>query len=642
MSQVSPYGSWKSPITSELITKDSISLIELAVDGQDIYWVESRPSEAGRYVIMRREPNGKISECIPPGYSARTTVHEYGGGAFTVSNGVIYFSNFKEQRLYCKSVDGKPQVLTPGEGYRYADLVMDKKRNRLICIREDHTGKGEAVNTIVSVGLSGGDNGKILIEGNNFYASARLNPAGTKLAYLTWNHPNMPWDGCELWVADISPDGTLGSNRYLVAGSATESIFQPEWSPDNVLHFVAETSGWWNLYRWQNDEVESIHPMEAEFGEPQWLFGMTTYDFVSPTKILCCYSQNGTWHLSWLETSTGKLTSITTPFTDFSSIRAGNGFAVFIAGSPILPAAITRLDIETGKIESLKQSFDATVDASYISIPQPINFSTTEGKEAHANYYPPKNADFAAPKGELPPLIVISHGGPTSASGTILRYNIQYWTSRGLALLDVNYGGSSGYGREYRQRLNGNWGVVDVDDCCNGALYLVKKGLADPNRLTIRGGSAGGYTTLACLTFRSEVFKAGASHYGLSELEAFIKETHKFESRYIVSLLGPYPERKDIYYERSPIHFTKNIACPLILFQGDEDKIVPPSQSELMFEAVRAKGLPTAYLLFKGEQHGFRKAENIRRSLEAELYFYSKIFDFMLADEIEPVKIENL
>ena len=641
MSQVSPYGSWKSPITSELITKDSISLIELAVDGQDIYWVESRPSEAGRYVIMRREPEGKITECIPSDYSARTTVHEYGGGAFTVSNGVIYFSNFKDQRLYRQSVGGKPEVITSGDGYRYADLIVDRKRNRLICIREDHTGKGEAVNTIVSVSLSDSGNGKILIEGNNFYASARLSPDGTKLAYLTWNHPNMPWDGCELWVADVSSDGTLGLNRHLIAGSATESIFQPEWSPDNVLHFVAETSGWWNLYRWQNDEVESIHPMEAEFGEPQWLFGMTTYDFVSPTKILCCYSQNGTWHLTWLETSTGKLTSITTPFTDFSSIRTGKGFGVFIAGSPILPAAITRLDIETGKIESLKQSFDATVDASYISIPQPINFSTTDGKEAHANYYPPINADFAAPKGELPPLVVISHGGPTSASGTILRYNIQYWTSRGFALLDVNYGGSTGYGREYRQRLNGSWGVVDVDDCCNGALYLVKKDLADPKRLTIRGGSAGGYTTLACLTFRSEVFKAGASHYGLSELEAFIKETHKFESRYMVSLLGPYPERKDIYYDRSPINFTKNIACPLILFQGDEDKIVPPSQSQLMFEAVRAKGLPTAYLLFKGEQHGFRKAENIRRSLEAELYFYSKIFGFTLSDEIEPVKIEN-
>jgi len=642
MSKVSPYGTWKSPITSDLITTDAISLVELAIDGEDIYWIESRPAEGGRYAIMLRDSHERITECIPSDYSARTTVHEYGGGAFTVSEGVIYFANFNDQHLYCQRIGGKPEVLTPGDGYRYADLVVDRKQNRLICIREDHTGIGEPINAIVSVSMNGHDNGTIIIGGNNFYASARLNPEGTKLAYLTWNHPNMPWDGCELWVADILPDGAPVSSRQRIAGSTTESIFQPEWSPENVLHFVAETSGWWNLYRLRNDLAEPIYPLNAEFGEPQWVFGMYTYDFVSPTKILCCYSQNGTWHLCWLETSNKKVIPIATSFTDFTSIRAGKGFAVFIAGSPIIPDGIIRLDVENGKMRSIKQSFEIKVDTSYISIPQPIHFPTTNGNEAHANYYPPVNTDFSAPKGELPPLIVISHGGPTAASGTILRYNIQYWTSRGFALLDVNYGGSTGYGREYRQRLNGNWGVVDVDDCCNGALYLVKKGLADPNRLAIRGGSAGGYTTLACLTFRNEVFKAGASYYGLSELELFIKETHKFESHYMDSLLGPYPEYKEIYFERSPINFTKNIACPLILFQGDEDKIVPFSQSQLMFEEVRAKGLPVAYLLFKGEQHGFRKAENIKRSLDAELYFYSKIFGFITADKIEPVEIENL
>jgi len=642
MRKVAPYGTWKSPITSDLITKGSISLIELTLDGQDIYWIESRPAEGGRYTIMRREPDGKVSECIPPDFSARTTVHEYGGGAFTVADGVIYFANFKDQHLYRQRIGGKPEILTPGNGYRYADLIVDRKQNRLICIREDHTGKGEATNTIATVSLDGGDNGRVLIEGNNFYASARLSPDGTKLAYLTWNHPNMPWDGCELWVADVLPDGLLGSDRFQVAGSPTESIFQPEWSPENVLHFVAETGGWWNLYRWRNDKVEAVYPMEAEFGEPQWVFGMFTYDFVSSTKILCCYSQNGTWHLNWLETSKKILTSIITPYTDFSCIRAAKGFAVFIAGSPTKPAAITRFDLETGNIETIKQSFEVTVNTSYFSVHRPINFPTTDGKEAYANYYPPINKDFVAPEKELPPLMVISHGGPTSASGTTLRYNIQYWTSRGFAILDVNYGGSTGYGREYRQRLNGNWGVVDVDDCCNGALYLVKIGLADPKRLAIRGGSAGGYTTLACLTFRKEVFKAGASYYGLSELELFVTETHKFESRYMVSLLGPYPERKDIYFERSPINFIKNIDCPLILFQGDEDKIVPSSQSQMLFEAMRDKGLPVAYLLFKGEEHGFRKAESIKRSLEAELYFYSKIFGFDPADPIVPVEIKNL
>ncbi len=641
MSKEATYGSWKSPITTELITGRAISLVELALDGQDIYWIESRPKEGGRYTLMRRTADGVMTECTPPEFYVRTTVHEYGGAAFTVAGGIIYFSNFKDQHLYRQQGGGAPQVLTPGDGYRYADLIVDRKRNRLICIREDHSGAGEAINTIVGVSLDGGDNGKVLMEGNNFYSAARLSPDGTKLAYLTWNHPNMPWDGCELWVAGVEAEGALLHPR-LVAGSQTESIFQPEWSPDGVLHFVSDKTGWWNLYRWKDNKIETLCPMQAEFGEPQWVFGMSTYDFLSPTKILCCYSQNGTWHLASLESSSGNLDRIETPYTELSDIRVGKGFSLFLAGSPTQPLSLVRMDTQTGNRIVIEQAFEVTVDPEYFSIPLPIDFSTTGAQQAHAIYYPPKNKDFHAPEGERPPLMVISHGGPTAASGTTLRYTIQYWSSRGFAVLDVNYGGSSGYGREYRQRLNGKWGVVDVDDCCNGALYLVEKGLVDPNRLAIRGGSAGGYTTLACLAFRNDVFKAGASHYGLSELEVFVTDTHKFESRYLYSLVGPYPERKDLYFERSPINFTQNLACPLILFQGDEDKVVPPSQSLMMFEAVRAKGLPVAYLVFKGEQHGFRKAENIKRSLEAELYFYSRIFGFDLAEPIEPVEIKNL
>ncbi len=650
MSKQAPYGSWKSPITTELITGGSISLVEICIDGDDIYWIESHPMERGRYTVMRRTPDGKITECTPPDFYARTTVHEYGGGAFTVADGVIYFSNFKDQHLYRQATGGKPEVLTPGDGYRYADLNVDKKRNRIICIREDHTRDGEAVNTMVSVSLNGNDNGKILVEGNNFYSSPRLSPDGMKLAYLTWNHPNMPWDGCELWVADIEPDGTL-RNARLVAGSVTESITQPEWSPDGVLYFVAEPNGWWNLHRWKDtpeatasasSKIESLHPMEAEFGELHWIFGMFTYAFISATEILCTYTQDGIWKLARLNIKTKSLDPIGTSFTDISDIRTGNGFAVFFAGSPTQPNSVIRMVTKTDKMESLRQSFEVTVDADYFSIPQSITFPTTSGLEAHGFFYPPQNKGFVGMPGERPPLMVISHGGPTSASGTTLRYGIQYWTSRGFAVLDVNYGGSTGYGREYRQRLIGNWGIVDVDDCCNGALYLVEKGLADRDRLAIRGGSAGGYTTLACLTFRPEVFKAGASHYGLSELEVFVKDTHKFESRYLYSLVGKYPEQKDLYFERSPINYLKNLSCPLILFQGSEDKVVPPNQAQLMFDAVRTKGLPVAYLLFEGEQHGFRKSENIKRSLEAELYFYSKIFGFQPADEIEPVKIENL
>jgi len=623
-----------------MITAKSISLMEIAISGEDIYWVESRPSESGRCAIMRRTADGNVTECTPPDFYVRSTVHEYGGGAFMVEDGVIYFSNFKDHHLYRQPLGGQPELLTPAEGYYYADLILDKQRKRIICIREDHTADGEAVNTIVSVSLSGDDE-RILVQGNNFYSSVRLSPDGNQLAYLTWNHPNMPWDGCELWLADVHADGTLHGSK-LIAGSVTESVFQPEWSPEGVLHFVGETTGWWNLYRWINGDVEALYPMEAEFGEPQWVFGMSTYGFVSPTKILCCYSQNSLWHLAYLDTSSKKLTHIGTPFTQIGDIRVGNGFAVFIAGSPTQPFTLVRMDTSTGKMESIKQAFEVTVDADYLSTATPITFPTTGGKEAYAIYYAPKNKDYAGLEGERPPLMVMSHGGPTSATVTALRYSLQYWTSRGFAVLDVNYGGSTGYGRMYRQRLNGNWGIVDVDDCCNGALYLVEKGLADPNRLAIRGGSAGGYTTLACLTFRNEVFKAGASYYGISDLEVLEVDTHKFESRYSHSLVGPYPERKDLYFDRSPIHFIQNLSCPIILFQGDEDKVVPPAQSQMMFEAVRDKELPVAYLLFEGEQHGFRKAENIKRSLEAEFYFYSKIFGFEPADKIEPVQIENL
>ena len=635
-----PYGSWKSPITADLITAKTIGFGQLCTDEDDIYWSESRPLEAGRTVLMRRAPDGTITECTPPDYYVRTRVHEYGGGAFTVHTGIIYFCNFKDQHLYRQSLDGTPDLLSPGDGYRYADLVVDEKRNRLICIREDHTGQGEGVNTIVSIDVNGNDNGTILVQGNNFYSSARLSPDGNKLAWLTWNHPNMPWDGIELWLADVKEDGTLQNAKHLI-GSATESIFQPEWSANGVLHFVAEDTGWWNLYRWQDGKAEALHPMEAEFALPQWVFGMSAYAFVSRNKIFCTYTQNGLWSLASIDTSTKKFTSIDSPYTAISDIHSGSGFVIFIAGSSTQPFSIVRMDAETMKMEIIKQAFEVIVDKEYLSQAKPISFTTTDNKTAHAIYYPPQNKDYTAPENDKPPLTVISHGGPTSAAGTTLKFGIQYWTSRGFAVLDVNYGGSTGYGREYRQRLNGNWGIVDLDDCCNSALHLVKEGLADPNRLAIRGGSAGGYTTLACLAFR-DVFKAGASHFGVSDLEALAKDTHKFESRYLDSLIGSYPERKDLYYERSPINFAHQINCPIILFQGDEDKIVPPNQSQMMFEAVRAREIPTAYILFQGEQHGFRKAESIKRALEGELYFYSKIFSFDLAEEVEPVDIENL
>jgi dipeptidyl aminopeptidase/acylaminoacyl peptidase len=622
------------------MTAKTTNFLEISTRGNEIYWIEVRPLEGGRYVIVRRAADGSISDCTPPGFNARTTVHEYGGGIFTVADGVIYFSNFKDRHLYRQPLGQMPEVLTPGDGYVYADLVVDAPRQRLICIREDHTGPGEAVNTIVSLSLAGGDNGQVLVQGNNFYSSPRLSPDGAKLAWLTWNHPNMPWDGTELWVAEVNPDGTLGQ-REQVAGGVAESIFQPEWSPEGVLHFISDRSNWWNLYRLTNGQPEPLYPLEAEFGEPQWVFGMSTYAFISSSEILCAYTRDGVYSLAKLDTISKTLTPIETPFTDLSGIHAGAGFGVFIGGSPKSPYTVTRLDLVSGQIEPVKPAFEVTLEPGYFSIPQSITFPTTGGNSAYGIYYPPQNRDFSAPEGEKPPLMVLSHGGPTGSSGSTLRYGIQYWTSRGFAVLDVNYGGSTGYGRAYRQWLNGQWGIVDVDDCCNGALYLVAQGLVDGKRLAIRGGSAGGFTTLAALAFK-QVFSAGASHFGVSDLEALAQDTHKFESRYLDNLVGPYPARQDVYYARSPIHFADQIACPLILFQGDEDQVVPPSQSQKMFEALRDKELPVAYVLFAGEQHGFRKAENIKRALEGELYFYSKIFGFGLADPIEPVQIENL
>jgi dipeptidyl aminopeptidase/acylaminoacyl peptidase len=638
--QVAPYGSWKSPITSDLIISATIGLGPVVLDGQDIYWVEMRPGEGGRNVIVRRTPDGQTSEITPSPFNARTRVHEYGGGTFVVADGTVYFSNFADQRLYRKSPSLEPQPLTPAADMRYADGVIDRQRGRLICVREDHTGAGEAVNTLVSIGLEGGESVQVLVSGNDFYSSPRLNPQGNQLCWISWNHPNMPWDGTELWVAEVKADGSLG-RREVVAGGVDESIFQPEWSPDGILHFVSDRSGWWNLYRWSAGSVEPLCQMAAEFGLPQWVFGMSTYGFESAGNIICTYTQQGKWYLARLDTTTQQLQIIDIPYTDITSLRANAGSAVFCAGSPAESTCIVQLDLTTTVLSVLRRSSEMAIDDGYISTPQAIEFPTENGQEAYAFFYPPQNRDYTAPAPELPPLLVKSHGGPTAAASRRLNLGIQYWTSRGFAVLDVNYGGSTGYGREYRQRLDNQWGIVDVDDCVNGAQYLVERGEVDGNRIAIAGGSAGGYTTLCALTFRNS-FKAGASYYGVSDLEALAQDTHKFESRYLDRLIGPYPKRRDLYQERSPIHFTERLNCPVIFFQGLEDKIVPPSQAQMMVEALKAKGLPVAYVPFEGEQHGFRRGENIKRALDGEFYFYSQVFGFDLADAVEPVPIENL
>ncbi|GHO85468.1 alpha/beta hydrolase family protein [Dictyobacter formicarum] len=641
--KIAPYGSWKSPVTTDLIVGETIRFGLTDLDGDDIYWIEGRPSENGRNVVVRRSPDGTLTDLVPQTFNARTRVHEYGGGDYVVSDGTLYFSNFADQRLYRVTPGSEPVAMTPAINRRYADMVVDRRRQRLICVCEDHTNvEREAVNMLVSVPLNGDANDglQILQAGNDFYAAPRLSPDGSQLSWLTWNHPNMPWDGCELWMADLGEHGFVDSARR-VAGGVEESIFQPSWSPDGVLYFVSDRTNWWNLYRVVDMQVEAVCPMQAEFGTPHWVFGQSTYSFVSADQIICWYGGPAGSSLAYLDTRSGTLTPISLPFTSVAGLRANAQYAFFLAASATSTGAIVRLNIATGQLDVLRRAQSAVVDTSYISDAQLIEFPTEHGLTAYANYYPPKNADFTAPEGELPPLLVISHGGPTSSASSTLKLNTQFWTSRGFAVVDVNYGGSSGYGRAYRDRLKGQWGVVDVDDCVNAAKYLVERGLVDGNRLTIQGGSAGGYTTLCALTFR-DTFKAGASHFGVSDLNVFVHDTHKFESHYLYGLIGPYPEKKDLYFERSAINYTDQLSCPVIFFQGLEDKIVPPSQAEMMVDALRAKKVPVAYLPFEGEQHGFRRAENIKRSLEAELYFYSKVFHFDLAEPIEPVEIENL
>jgi dipeptidyl aminopeptidase/acylaminoacyl peptidase len=643
--RVAPFGSWESPFPIELLTKGAITFGEITAAGGRRWWLEGRAEEAGRQVLVRHDPDGTLVRLTPDGFNARDRVHEYGGGAYLADGDLVVVSEFATGRLHRVVAPERLEPLTPdGRAWRFADLALDRERGRLLAVREDHepatlARHGEAENAIVAIDLASGEV-TVLAEGADFCSSPRLSPDGRRLAWLRWNHPNMPWDGTELVLADLDEAGCPVHER-VVAGSRTDWIAQPRWSPAGVLHFVAEPEGWMNIYRLGADErAERAHdPIEAEFAFPDWVFGFANYAIAADGTIAGVGRGGGRDRLYRIGPEGGAPREIPVEFTEISYVAIDATSVVFRAASPSRQWAVYELDLGGGEPRALRLAFDWTFDPADVSTSRLIEFPTTGGQTAFGLYYAPHSRTFRGPAGTLPPLLVTSHGGPTAEASTAFAVWYQIFTSRGFAILDVDYGGSTGYGKAYRKRLEGEWGVVDVDDCVNGAAWLVEQGLVDERQLAIRGGSASGYTTLAAITFRDR-FKAGASYFGIGDLETFDTQTHKFESKYTGSLVGPYPEARALYHDRSPLNFPDRISCPVLILQGAEDRIVPPAQAEQIVDALWERRIPHAYLLFPGEDHGFRAAANIIRSCEAELSFYGQVFGFTPADDIEPLALE--
>jgi dipeptidyl aminopeptidase/acylaminoacyl peptidase len=629
-----PSAVWPSPITAQQAAAGRLRLGDVQLSDGDAYWVEGRPLEHGRCVIVR-ERDGVTADLIDAPYSARSWVHEYGGAAMRADGGNVYFSNAVDGRIHVIPAGGWPQPLTPADvGLRYADFEVDAKRDRLICVVEDHRG-ASVVNDLRAVPLGGGD-AVTLVSGNDFYSTPRVSPDGASMLWLTWNFPNMPWDGCELWVARLDASG-MPRDARLVAGGHAESIFQPSWSPESVVHFTSDRTGWWNLYRWDGASVAGLAPMQAECGTAQWVFGLSTYAFCGGGRIVLWACRDGEWEFHALEGS-GVLTRLDVPYTDFALYVSAQGDDVlFHAGGTDRPKCVVRYDLAGSTHRIVRSDSDGvTIDESVLSKPRHVTFPGHGGDTAHAWYYPPRNDAVVAEPGRKPPLLLRAHGGPTSSTSFALDSTAQYWTSRGFAYLDVDYGGSTGYGRAYRDRLNEQWGVVDVGDCLAGARHLVATGDADPDRLFIHGGSAGGYVVLCAMTFH-DVFQAGASLFGIADLEALMAQSgHKFESHYD----APLPKGRGMY-DRSPVHFIDRVRGAVLLFQGLDDPVVPANQAEMMFAALQGAGVPCAYIGFPGEQHGFRDAANIARTLAAELYFFATVTGMTLEEHIDPVDILN-
>jgi dipeptidyl aminopeptidase/acylaminoacyl peptidase len=647
-----PYGSWSTPITSELVVAEAVRLSDVQVDGGDVIWAESRPSEGGRTTLVRRSSDGRTTELLPSETNARTAVHEYGGGAWWVRDGVVWYASWHDQRLYRRDPNtGEVAALTPepqrARGDRYADGEVGPDRSWIVCVREHHPPGGgvtEVRNEIVRLAAHEPSTPEVLVSGPDFVSSPRISPDGRRLCWVEWDHPNMPWNDTRLCVRDEA------GRREVIAGGSDESVIEPQWLADGSVVFISDRSGWWNLYRWdpQGGSVEPLTELEAEIGLPQWVFGYSRYALQLDGRIVFASTQNGFESVS-VRLPGGTIQELELPFTVIHSLRcADEQSVVMVAATPYAEAAVVRivLDGETGveAIETLRPSRNLAalgVDPAFISVPQAVDFPSAGGRTAHALLYEPANPASGGPAEEQPPLLVDVHGGPTGQTVPELDVDIQYWTSRGFAVVAVNYGGSTGYGRSYRDLLEGQWGVVDVEDSVAVARWLAEQGRVDPSRMAIRGGSAGGYTTLAALVVPDTPFAAGADYFGVADLEAMTADTHKFESRYLDRLVAPYPQGRAVYRERSPIEHIDQFTRPLIVLQGLEDEVVPPNQATMIVDALKAKGVPVAYLPFEGEQHGFRRAENIRRALDAELSFYAQIwgFDLPAHEGIEPVEL---
>lgn len=645
---VKPFGTWASPIAAAQLAGAAVAMADLQVAGGRLWWRESRPTERGRQVLVTRGPDGVPRVVTPEGFDVRSRVHEYGGASYAVlPDGSVVFSRYDDQRLYRQHPGEAPRPLTP-EGYRYADCVLHPAGDRLVCVREDHTeaarrDNGEERNEIVWLSVAGGGAGEVLVTGSDFVAYPRPSPDGRWLAWLQWNHPDMPWDSTTLHVARFGPDGLAGATR--IAGGPDESVTEPAWDADGTLYFVSDRSGWWNLYRWRGGEVRPVSPMPREFGGPLWTHGASSYALTGDGRAVVRTSRDAVDRLGVLDLASGRLRDLALPFTSLTDVRLlDRDTAVLLAGSALAPPVLASVDLASGDHRVLHQPATTELGPEWISVPEAIEFPTAPGpggepRTAHAWFYPPRNPTARGPDGERPPLLVFVHGGPTSVARATFSLQRQYWTSRSFAIVDVNYGGSTTFGRDYRRRLNGQWGVVDVADCVAAVDFLVAQGRVDGERVAIRGGSAGGFTTLAALAF-TDRFKAGANYFGVADIAALAADSHKFERKYDESLVGPPDEA--LYRARSPLYHLDRFREPLVTFQGSEDKVVPPNQSRMIVEALRARGVPVAYLEFPGEAHGFRRAENIVRAQEAELYFYGRIFGFAPADEIEPIAIANL